>query len=180
MKGIVFTEFLEMVEKAHGYEMVDRLLEENELPSGGVYTTIGTYEHQEMVTLVVDLSKKTNTPVPNLLHAFGRYLFGTFEKGYPMFFAAADNAFAFLESIEKHIHVEVKKLYPDAQLPRFKTQQLDANTLEMIYYSDRSMADFALGLIEQTFEHYQENATISREDLTENGSEVKFLIKKFN
>jgi len=83
-----------------------------------------------------------------------------------------------LESIENHIHVEVKKLYPDAQLPRFKTKRLDDKTLEMIYYSDRSMADFALGLIEKTFEHYEETVAITREDLMANGSEVKFLLTK--
>ncbi len=178
MKGIVFTEFLEMVEKAHSYELVDQLLTENELPSGGVYTSIGTYEHREMVTLVVSLSEKIDTPVPDLLNAFGKYLFGTFEKGYPAFFKAAPDAFSFLESIENHIHVEVKKLYPDAQLPRFKTKRLDDKTLEMIYYSDRSMADFALGLIEKTFEHYEETVAITREDLMANGSEVKFLLTK--
>jgi len=178
MKGIVFTEFLEMVEEAHGYELVDQLLTENELPSGGVYTSIGTYQHTEMVTLVVDLSKRTKAPVPDLLNAFGQYLFGTFEKGYPAFFQAAPDAFAFLESIENHIHVEVKKLYPDAQLPRFKTARLNEHTLEMIYYSDRSMADFALGLIEKTVEHYGETVIITKEDLTENGSEVKFVLTK--
>ncbi len=178
MKGIVFTEFFEMVEDVHGYQMVDQLIMDNELSSKGIYTTIGTYDHKEMVTLVVDLSKKTKTPVPNLLNAFGQYIFGTFEKGYPMFFEASANAFDFLESIEAYIHVEVKKLYPDAQLPKFKTTRLSDTRLEMIYYSDRSMADFALGLIEKTFEHYEEKATITREDLTENGSEVKFLIQK--
>lgn len=178
MKGIVFTEFFEMVEQVHGYEMVDNLIMDNDLPSGGAYTTIGTYDHTEMVTLVVDLGKKTNTSVPTLLHAFGKYVFGSFEKGYPMFFKAADNAFDFLESIEKYIHVEVKKLYPDAQLPSFSTKRIGAHTLEMIYYSDRSMADFALGLIEKTFDHYEEKAVIKRTDLVENGSEVQFLIEK--
>lgn len=178
MKGIVFTEFLEMVEKAYDYELVDQLLTENDLPSGGVYTSIGTYEHQEMVTLVTSLSEKMKTPVPDLLNAFGKYLFGTFEKGYPAFFKAAPDAFTFLESIENHIHVEVKKLYPDAQLPRFKTNRLDNHTLEMIYYSDRSMADFALGLIEKTFEYYEEPVTITKENLQDNGSEVKFFLVK--
>ena len=178
MKGIVFTEFFEMVEQAHGYQMVDQLIMDNDLPSGGAYTTIGTYSHQEMVTLVVDLGEKTKTPVPKLLHAFGQYLFGTFVKSYPMFFSTAANAFDFLESIEKNIHVEVKKLYPDAELPRFTTQRIEEHCLEMIYHSDRSMADFALGLIEKTFDHYQEKAVIEREDLTENGSKVKFMICK--
>lgn len=178
MKGIVFTEFLEMVEQTYSYEMVDNLLTQNELPSGGIYTSIGTYAHQEMVTLVTDLSKKTQTPVPDLLNAFGQYLFGTFEKGYPSFFESAPNAFDFLESIEQHIHVEVKKLYPDAQLPRFTTRRINDVTMEMIYHSDRSMADFALGLIQKTLEHYNEKATVLKENILENGSEVRFLITK--
>lgn len=178
MKGIVFTEFLEMVENAHGYEMVDQLITENELPSKGIYTSIGTYDHTEMVSLVTTLSSKTETPVPDLLQTFGQYLFGTFEKGYPNFFKAANNAFDFLESIEKYIHVEVKKLYPDAQLPKFKTNRLSDKLLEMTYYSDRSMGNFALGLMEKTFEHYGEKATITTEYLKSNGSEVKFIIQK--
>lgn len=178
MKGVVFTEFFEMVEQTHGYDMVDNLIMDNELPSGGIYTTIGTYDHTEMVTLISDLSKKTDTSVPCLLHSFGKYLFGTFKKGYPMFFEIADNAFDFLESIEKYIHVEVKKLYPDAELPNFTTKRIGKNTLEMIYFSDRSMSDFALGLIEKTFEHYNEKATIKRNFLMENGSKVQFVIKK--
>lgn len=178
MKGIVFSEFLEMVEGYFGYEMVDSLLMENDLPSGGAYTAVGTYDHQEMVTLVVGLSKKTQKPVPHLLNAFGQYLFGTFVKSYPAFFQKAPNAFDFLESIENYIHVEVRKLYPDAQLPRFTTRRIHDKSLEMIYHSDRSMGDFALGLIEKTIEYYGEKADISREDLIDNGSKVKFLITK--
>ncbi|MBT8311465.1 MAG: hypothetical protein HKP23_01335, partial [Flavobacteriaceae bacterium] len=38
MKGIVFTEFLEMVEDKFGLEVVDTIIEKAELPSEGVYT----------------------------------------------------------------------------------------------------------------------------------------------
>jgi hypothetical protein len=51
MKGIVFTEFIEMVEQRFGYEIVDELLTETELPSGGAYTAIGTYSHHEIVAI---------------------------------------------------------------------------------------------------------------------------------
>lgn len=178
MKGIVFTEFLEMVEKSHGYNIVDELLTETDLPSGGVYTSIGTYEHKEMVSLLMALSKKTETPVSNLLKAFGHYLFGTFKKVYPSFFESAESAFDFLESIEDYIHVEVLKLYPDAELPRFNTKLINENCLEMIYLSDRSMADFAEGLIEKTLEHYHEEGTITKEPVDDMGRHVKFIITK--
>jgi len=85
MKGIVFTEFLEMVEKEFGYEMVDQIIQENNLKSGGVYTAIGTYDHAEIVALLTSLSSATEVEAAALLKAFGRYLFDTFLKNYPAF-----------------------------------------------------------------------------------------------
>jgi hypothetical protein len=178
MKGIVFTEFLDMVESAYGYEMVDALIEENELESEGIYTAIGTYDHSEMVKLLVALGHKTQTSIPVLLKSFGHYLFNTFKTSYPSFFENANSAFDFLESIEEHIHVEVRKLYPDAELPQFNTKKIDDKTLEMEYHSERRMADFAEGLIEKSLEHYQEEASIERKNLLEDGSKVLFLIRK--
>jgi len=180
MKGIVFTEFLEMVESKFGYELVDELITQNELPSKGIYTAIGTYEASEMFTLVGSLHAKTKVPVPDLLKAFGHYLFGTFQKNYGAFFERAEDAFQFLESIEHYIHVEVRKLYPDAELPSFETKRIDEQTLEMIYTSQRRMGDFALGLIEKTFEHYHEQAEISKENVDEHGSIVKFTLTKID
>ena len=178
MKGIVFTEFLEMVDQAYGLEMSDTLIDECNLPSGGAYTAVGTYDHAEIVQLVRKLSEKTATTVPDLLKTFGKYLFGTFKKGYPAFLEAANNAFDFLESIEKYIHVEVRKLYPDAELPTFETHRPDGNTLEMKYKSERRMAPFAEGLIEESLNYFEEEATIKTENLNPDGSLVKFTITK--
>ena len=178
MKGIVFTEFLEMVESKFGYEMVDEMLTQNDLPSGGVYTAIGTYDHGEIVALIGYLHQKSQIPVPTLMHTFGQHLFQTFAKAYQQFFTGVADAFAFLESIENHIHVEVKKLYPDAELPRFETKRLNENTLQMIYRSDRRMADVAEGLITSAMKYFREEAILARENLDESGAVVKFLIKK--
>lgn len=178
MKGIVFTEFIEMVEQTFGYEMVDDLIESNDLPSGGSYTTIGTYEHGEMISLVTTLSQRTKAPVPDLLFTFGKYIFQSFTKRYPEFLEASDSFFDFLESIEKYIHVEVRKLYPDAELPKFETSLLDEKTLEMNYFSERRMGDFAMGLIESSMEYFGEKGTIDMNLKNDSGSEVQFLIKK--
>lgn len=178
MKGIVFTEFLEMVEEKYGYEIVDKIIDESQLPSGGAYTSIGTYSHAEMVHLITGLSRHTSEDVPSLLKAFALYFFDTLEKTYPHFLEAADNAFDFLESIDKYIHVEVRKLYPDAELPHFETRQLADNKLEMIYASERSMADFAEGLMERAIGYYGESASIVRQNLTADGKKVQFIVTK--
>ena len=56
MKGIVFKEFIDMVEATFGEEMLDTVIENSDLPSGGVYTSVGTYPHTELVAMVVTLS----------------------------------------------------------------------------------------------------------------------------
>lgn len=176
MKGIVFTEFLEMVEKEFGYEIVDQILNDNELESGGAYTSVGTYNHAEMIVLLNSLSSISKQEVSALLRAFGRYIFDTFLKGYPQFFDKCDHGFTFLESIDGHIHVEVKKLYPDANLPRFETE-INGSDMKMNYFSDRRMSDFAVGLIERTMEHYGHGYSLSKEQVDDTGREVVFTLK---
>jgi hypothetical protein len=177
MKGIVFTEFLEMVENEFGYEMVDTIIEKSELPSKGIYTSIGTYHHSEIVQLLGNLSAKSKIDAQVLLKAFGKYLFDTFLKTYPQFFNAVDNPFDFLISIDNHIHVEVLKLYPDATLPKFDTKYLEDGSLEMTYSSERKMAALAEGLIEKSIDHYNTSHIIMKELISVDGSIVKFTIK---
>ncbi|MCP9766664.1 hypothetical protein EGI22_02005 [Lacihabitans sp. LS3-19] len=178
MKGIVFTEFLEMVEEGFGYEMVDKLLTESDLPSKGIYSAVGTYPHSEIITLVVNLHKNTQIPLSQLLEAFGEYLFNSLMKAYGHIFQNVNDAFAMLSSIETYIHVQVKKLYPDAQLPTFKVETISENQIIMYYTSERSMGDLAIGLINGCLKHYNESAEIVKEDLNESGSNVKFVITK--
>ncbi len=174
MKGVIFTEFLEMVEDKFGFVVADKIVTESELPSNGVYTAVGTYAHSEMVNLVVALSKEVNMSIPDLLKAYGDHMFGQFVKYYPHFMKEAKGAFEFLSGIENYIHVEVRKLYPDAELPHFDIQQPTTNELTMIYHSERKMADFAEGLIEGCLKYYKENITFERNNLEADGSIVQF------
>jgi hypothetical protein len=180
MKGIVFSEFLEMVEERFGYELVDKLIIESKLPSKGVYTTVGTYDFGEMVILVKGLSKHTGLEISFLLKEYGFHFFSVMQKSYPHFLDRTKTAFQFLASIENHIHIEVQKLYPEAELPSFDTNLFSPGHLEMIYRSERSMADFAEGLIEKSLEFYGEEAEIVRENIAADGSIVKFILRQNN
>lgn len=179
MKGIVFCEFVEMLEQEFSADMADEIISGTTLESGGAYTTVGTYDHHEMLALVTQLSEKTGTPVPDLVEAFGRYLFGRFVDLYPAFFEGVDGAFSFLDRIEEHVHVEVRKLYPDAELPTFKTSRTDDNTMVMVYQSTRPFADLAKGLIEGCIAHYGEPVDVQMEDLSDEGrTHVRFTLMR--
>jgi len=176
MKGVVFTEFLELVENNFGLDIADRIIDQAELSTGGAYTSVGTYDHSELVQLVVGLSAETNTPPATLVRAFGEYLFGRFAIGYPQFFTGITSTFDFLESIEDVIHVEVRKLYPDAELPTFAYQRT-ADQLVMTYRSKRAFADLAEGLIHACTQHFGEPIDIERENLdAADGTAARFTL----
>ena len=174
MKGIVFTEFLEMVESKFGLEVVDSIIESSNLDSEGIYTSVGTYDFNEMVSLITNLSDVVTLPVDDLIYAFGLYLFSSLGNAHPEVIQSYNSPLGLLYSIEDHIHVHVKKLYPDAELPTFKILEKTETSISMIYTSSRGLYRLAHGLIEKTFEHFNGSAIISYELLKEDGTEVKF------
>lgn len=174
MKGIVFTEFLEMVESSFGLEIADNIIEKSNLPSEGIYTSVGTYDFNEMVSLITSLSGEVDLPVDDLIYTFGLYLFNSLGRAHPEVIKSYSSPLSMLYSIEDHIHVHVKKLYPDAELPTFKILEKTDTSISMIYSSSRGLYRLAHGLIEKTFEHFNSSAAISYELLKPDGSEVKF------
>jgi hypothetical protein len=177
MKGVVFTEFLDFVAARHGEDMVDDIIEASALPSGGAYTAVGTYNHEELVTLCSALAAATGENESDLVRDFGTHLSSTFSHGYPAFFSRSANFFDFLESIEAHIHVEVRKLYPDAELPSFKVAVRTATRLVMDYRSPRRMSDLAEGLILGTAPKFGVTARVQKIALEDSdGEATRFVI----
>lgn len=165
MKGIVFTEFMDMVASKFSENMVDDIIDDAQPASGGAYTAVGTYPHQEMVQLVMALSARTGLPVAQLLREFGLYLFASFAKSYGMFFTGVKDAFHFLSGIEDVIHAEVLKLYPDAELPRFVVEKHTEQELIIRYSSVRHLEDLAEGLIQGCITYFGESILLQRESV---------------
>lgn len=160
MKGIVFTEFLDLVEEQIGAIQAQQVVESCELGSGGVYTSVGTYPCAEMGKLIGEVSHRTGRCPATLLQAFGHHLAATFRQSYPQYFEIAD-FFDFVESIDSHIHVEVQKLYTDAELPEFHIIMRTDDTLIVDYHSSRALEHLAYGLLEATASVFGENIAIS-------------------
>lgn len=181
MKGLIFNGFLEFVEHSMSYDMVDKIIIKSNLPSDGVYTSIGTYNPQEIFTLVSTLSGETGIAQKTLLIDFGEYLFGIFVTKYPRFFKHKTTVFQFLSQVDSCIHVEVKKFYTDADLPSFKCNTVDPNKLIMIYQSSRPLADLAEGLIKGCIRYHHEKIAIIRKDINvKQGAKCQFLLIRRN
>ncbi len=165
-----------MVETQFGLETVDTIINASDLSSGGAYTAVGTYEFEEMLQLVTHLSGVSQIPVNDLLYTFGLYLFDGLSKAHPDVIRSYQSPLSLLYSIEDHIHIQVKKLYPGAELPTFKILERTDRSLTMIYSSSRGLYALAHGLIKKAFEHFQKQVNVAMQLLNEQGTEVKFTI----
>lgn len=178
MKGVVFTEFFEFVEGRFSSDIAEQLIESSDLPSKGIYTSVGTYDHGEMVTLVSNLSIIVGIGVPDLLKEFGKHLLRQFVAKFPAFFDGISSTFEFLPKVDGFVHVEVKKLYPDAELPTFSCVFPAPGQLQMTYESDRNLPDLAEGLISGCLEHFGEHMKVVRNNVPGNPRATLFTITK--
>ncbi|WP_158600908.1 heme NO-binding domain-containing protein [Teichococcus wenyumeiae] len=153
MKGRVFTEFFAHVEACHGADMVDDIIEAARLPHHGAYTSTGSYPFQEMVSLVTALTEATGQPLPVVLEAFGTHCFESWVGYAPQYFATSRSLFDVLEGIDQFHETEVRKLYPDAELPSFVPERRDGRTLVLGYRSCKPLAPLALGVIRGAAAH---------------------------
>lgn len=146
MKGIVFTMFSELIEEKFGFETWDDLIDATEPESEGIYVSTDVYPDSELLDYVSVLSKKLDIPSKDLVFVFGEHMIGQFQKMHPGFFEG-HTLKTFLKSVHDVIHVEVKKLHPDAVLPSFEYEDTAENELTMIYKSPRKMCALAAGLV---------------------------------
>lgn len=176
MKGIVFTEFLDMVETVFSADMVDELIAATRPRSGGAYLPSSHYDHREIVDMVVTLSRITEQPVESLLYAFGQHLFGRFATRCPTYFEGTEDPLDFLQRIEHVIHSNARTNHPDADEVRFAFRRQDASTLELEYLAPRGMGDLAHGLLDGCIEHFEQPVTVARRELA-NGTE-EFVLRR--
>lgn len=171
MKGIVFREYIDFVEEQAGEDVVDAMIERAAPESGAAYTAVGKYDWRELVDLVVALSEIISASVSDLVRAFGRHLFGRLKETYPQFLEGSSSAFDFLETIENEIHVEVLKLYPDAELPTLDIRKLDVDRMAIGYTSCRPFGDLSVGMVEGCGDHFGEEFEIENTP-TEDGLDI--------
>lgn len=170
MLGMVFSEFVDLVEGRFGLVVLDRAIAAAGIGHDAVYTAVGYYPFTELRDLLLAVSRETDQPPARLLRAFGVHLFGRLREGHPQFFVdRALDLFTLLERVDAVVHVEVRKLYPNARLPSFRCDRESANRLRLRYVSDRGLADLAHGLIDGAAAHFGETIRVQRQDSDADG-----------
>jgi len=176
MKGMMFTELVELVEDKFGFDVVDQMFEKAGVD--GSYTQVGNYSADEMVALVTALSDILGESVETLQEVFGRYLFHRIAALYPGLAEQFPSALDLIEHVEGVIHPNVKKLYPDAQLPTFVVLQRESSRLVVDYDSQNPFIGLCKGLMLGAGDFYDETLTIEYSMLEEREAGVaRFTVR---
>jgi hypothetical protein len=112
------------------------------------------------------------------LRRFGAHLFRTLATLYPVFVDGVGSTLELLSGIERSVHGEVRKLYPDAEFPTFELRGRAAGRLEMIYRSRRPFADLAEGMIRGCTAWFGDDVEVERRDLDGgDGRAARFVLR---
>lgn len=161
MLGVIFTNLIEMMEQEVGLELTETVLEEANLESKAIYTSVGYYSPSEVVAIVTTLSAHTGIQVEDLVESFGVYLFPKLAEYHPQAVRGKKSVIEVLSILDSNIHVEVQKLYPDARLPDFKTIEESDSYIKMRYRSENHFEQLAKGLIIGGAAYFNETVEIA-------------------
>ncbi len=178
MKGMVFTELVEFVENQFGFDVADAMLEASMLEEKGAYTQAANYTFEELVAIVSRLADITKIPMEALIEAYGRHLFGRIVRLYPPMVANFSSCLPFIAQVDTFIHPQVKKLYPDADLPSFSVVSLTDNELVIDYSSNKPLMPLARGLMFGSADYFGETIEILQDDTVhDTGQLARFTVK---
>ena len=170
MKGVIFNLLETMVEEKFGIEAWDALLQQT--GSDGVFVSTAVYSDEQLTSLVVAASEKLDVPVNDLIRLFGEYIFPHFKTKNPSLIPDGMTLKEFLLTVDRVVHVEVRKLHPDANLPSFEYVDENDDELTMIYSSPRKMCMLAEGLISGAAKHFGTSYTLTHDKCMHNGEDT--------
>lgn len=175
MKGIIFQALEELIEEHFGLELWDEMITTTNPASGGIYVSSGTYDDKELMDYVELLTKKMGKPSSEVIQFFGVHLFKKLIEVYPR---SIENLGLrkFLLQIESVVHVEVKKLYPHADVPKFICEEVGDNIIVMHYHSKKKLFALAHGLILGAAQYFHTPVAVKLL-VQENGEQCTFAIK---
>ncbi len=156
MKGIIFNLLEDFIVSRHGEEIYEDIVETCDTGELDPFEIVspGSYPDEVFDVIVRNAAKKTATPLPALLKEMGRHALPKLAKRYPHFFTPYTHPRDFLKTASMIHHVEVKKLYQGAEVPKFFVDDKGPEGLALTYKSRRHLCHLVEGLVDGLGTHY--------------------------
>jgi len=175
MKGVIFNAVERAVVATMGTDAWDDLLDLAD--SDGVYTALGTYPDDELIALVMAAAEMTGHDPEDVLRLIGRHSIEHLVDQMSEHVDRDGHVFDFLGSVHSLIHMEVKKLDPDARPPAILPNQLAEDLLELSYRSERGLSPLAEGLIVGSGDLFAQPVEVSVPDSVQRDGETVIHVR---
>jgi len=178
MKGIFFTEFLEMAEKDFGHDITEKIISELGVGNNGVYETEIEYPCVQFVNLCELLGSEIGNSPSDVAKNFGDYLFSRFVILFRPSFAGNSTVFEFLDQVDEFIHEKMQDCFPALKIPKFRAIKINESTFQISYQTEKIFVDLAIGLLMGCQRFFNEELTLNTEYISERSGLVCFTLSK--
>jgi hypothetical protein len=170
MKGEIFNILEDFIVDNWGRDVFEDIFEQvhDKLITKVPFVGPGTYPDDDFMAIVIQAVAKLGVTLEQAVHAFGVYAFPKLAEKMPAYVDGHKHPKDFLLSLHDIIHVEVKKLYPDAETPEFQYIDQEKDKLIMIYKSKRKLYNFVEGMFESVGTYFKVPINYKREIVSEN------------
>jgi hypothetical protein len=172
MKGVIFDLVEEFIIEISDEETFEEIFSDCNFITEEPFVGPGTYPDEDLMELLNKAITKLDIPLPDALRSFGKGSFPNLVKKIPPSFVDFEHPKTFLMTVENIVHVEVRKLYIDANPPRFDFEDNHPDHLVINYESSRRLYDLMDGLIEGVGEYFNSPIKYSREIAERYGGEI--------
>ncbi len=178
MYGMVNRFMQDLVVSAHGEEVWLRIRQQagvdvEHFLSNQAYADETTYQ------LVGAASEVLDTPVPDLLHAFGvHWILKTTQLHYGGLFAASGSTLREFLIQLPNFHARLQLMFPRFSPPAFAISDVTADSLVVNYSSHRQgLAPFVVGLLDGLGQYYKPPIRVSHlPQQSDAGAAASFLV----
>ena len=174
MKGVVFVLFEDFVTQGWGPDAFDELLDACPHAAKEPFVSPRTYPDTWLMDMLAAACAHLSVTQGEALRAFGHFAFPELVRRFPSFVEGVTHPKPFLLSVHDVIHVEVRKLMPEAITPHFSYADTGPDRLKMWYRSPRNIPDFMAGLLDGVAAHFGVPITVQ---VTQDGDAVCFDLR---
>ncbi|NJB84344.1 hypothetical protein GGR26_000089 [Lewinella marina] len=154
-----------------GEDRMEHLVASSGLSTREPFVAPGTYPDEDFLKIVTHAAPELGCSHPEFMRQLGHFAFFKLAERYPVFVTPYDHPKEFLKTIEKVVHVEVKKLYTDTYLPTFVYAEPSEEELIITYYSKRKLYHMMEGLIAGVADYFNYTIEQSHNIYTKDGVE---------
>lgn len=159
MKGVLFNVVEDVVTEALSADAWDDVVDAAGV--SGSYTSLGTYPDEELVAIVAAVSQTAGLTIDETLRLAGRLGFKHLARRNTQLLAGLDDWQGVVASLDDIIHPEVRKIYPDADVPGFDATPID-DGYSVTYRSERGLCSLAEGLLLGAAEWFGHTVTVEQ------------------